>query len=102
MPADAPKAKVPVLRKVTALVIAVPVAFKAKLYAWLAVVKVGTIKAPLKVTVAASVVSVRVMLVPTVTAPAKVTPPEFCTVMVPMSVPMVSATVKVLKLLITT
>ena len=51
---------------------------------------------------AASVVSVRVMLVPTVTAPAKVTPPEFCTVMVPMSVPMVSATVKVLKLLITT
>ena len=89
MPADAPKAKLPVFKKVTALVMVVPVALMPRLYPWLAVVKVGVVKAPLKAMVAASVVSVKITLVTVSTLPAKVAPPELVTVTLPMLVPMV-------------
>jgi len=80
VPPLAPRAKVPVLLKVTASVIVPVLAFSAKLYAWDAVFKVVAVRAPLKAIV--PVVLERVTIVaPTV--PLKVVPPECVMVRVP-------------------
>ncbi len=80
VPPLAPRAKVPLLLKVTALAIVPVLAFRAKLYAWLAVFKVVAVRAPLKAIV--PVVLVRVTVVAS-TAPLKVVPPELVMVRVP-------------------
>ena len=80
VPPLAPKVKVPVLLKVTVLVIVPELAFRAKLYAWLAVFKVVAVRAPLKAIVPVVLVSVTVVA-PTV--PLKVVPPELVIVRVP-------------------
>ena len=80
VPALAPKVKVPVLLKVTALVIVPVLAFRAKLYAWFAVFKVVAVRAPLKAIV--PVVLVKVTIVAP-TAPLKVVLPELVMVRVP-------------------
>ena len=80
VPPLAPRVKVPVLLKVTALVIVPVLAFRARLYAALLVFSVVAVSAPLKVI--APVVLVRVTVVaPTV--PLKVVPPELVMVRVP-------------------
>jgi len=89
VPPLAPRAKVPVLLKVTASVIVPVLALRAKLYAWDAVVKVVAVRAPLKAIV--PVVLERVTVV-ALTAPLKVVPPELVMVRVPMSVPIVLLT----------
>ena len=89
VPPLAPKARVPVLLKVTALVIVPVLAFRAKLYAWFAVFKVVAVRAPLKAIVPVVLVSVTVAAS---TAPPKVVPPELVMVRVPISVPMVVVT----------
>jgi len=89
VPPLAPKARVPLLLKVTALVIVPVLAFRARLYAWLAVFKVVAVRAPLKVIVPVVLVSVTVAAS---TAPPKVVPPELVMVRVPISVPMVVVT----------
>ena len=99
MPADAPKAKLPVLRKVTALVMAVPVAFKPKLYVWLAVVKVGVVSAPLNAML--PLVSSKATLVVVSTAPPKVVPPDWVKVKLAMLVPMLRVMLTVPVLLMT-
>ena len=79
------------MRKETALVMEVPVAFRPKLSACAAVVKVGEMRAPLKAMV--PVVLVRTTLVPVVTAPVKVAPPELVMVRVDkLAVPMIPLT----------
>ena len=85
-----PKLREPAFRKETALVIAVPVAFRPKLEALAAVVKVGVMSAPLKAIV--PVVLVSTTLVTVVTAPVKVAPPELVMVRVPMFVPIMPVT----------
>ena len=80
VPPALPKASVPVLRKDTALVIVPVLPLSATLTTVLGTVKVGVVRAPLKVIV--PVVLVRTTLVPVVTAPVKVAPPELLTVRV--------------------
>ena len=46
VPPLAPRARVPLLLKVTALVIVPVLAFRARLYAWFAVLKVVAVRAP--------------------------------------------------------
>ena len=80
VPPLAPKVKVPVLLKVTALVIVPVLAFRVKLYAWLAVFKVVAVRAPLKAIVPVVLVKVTIVA-PTV--PLKVVPPELVMMRVP-------------------
>ena len=80
VPALAPKVKVPVLLKVTALVIVPVLAFRAKLYACAAVFKVVAVRAPLKAIVPVVLVKVTIVA-PTV--PLKVVPPELVMMRVP-------------------
>ncbi len=80
VPPLAPSVKVPVLLKVTALVMVPEVAFSARLYACAAVFKVVAVNAPLKAIV--PVVLVRVTVV-ALTVLLKVAPPEWVMVSVP-------------------
>ena len=89
VPPLAPRAKVPLLLKVTASVIVPVLAFRARLYAALLVFSVVAVSAPLKVIV--PVVLERVTVAAS-TAPPKVVPPELVMVRVPISVPMVLVT----------
>ena len=90
VPPLAPSVKVPVLLKVTALVIVPVVALSARLYPALLVFRVVAVSAPLKVI--APVVSVKVTVVaPTVLL--KVVPPELVMVSVPTLVPTAPLTV---------
>ena len=73
VPPAVPRAKVPVLMKVTASVIVPVLAFRAKLYACAAVFKVVAVRAPLKAIVPVVLVKVTIVA-PTV--PLKVVPPE--------------------------
>jgi hypothetical protein len=86
VPSDAPRVKVPVWLKVAALVTLPLLAFKARLNALLALLKLGVVKAALKAMV--PVVAVNTTLVTVSTVPAKVAPPELVTVTLPMLVPM--------------
>ena len=80
VPPLAPRVKVPVLLKVTALVIVPVLAFRARLYAALLVFSVVAVSAPLKAIVPVVLVSVTVVA-PTV--PLKVVPPELSIARVP-------------------
>ena len=80
VPPLAPKVKVPVLLKVTVLVIVPVLAFRARLYAALLVFSVVAVSAPLKAIVPVVLVSVTVVA-PTV--PLKVVPPELSIARVP-------------------
>ena len=73
VPPLAPSVKVPVLLKVTALVIVPLVPLSATLYAWAAVLSVVAVNAPLKVIVPTVLVSVTVVAL---TVLLKVVPPE--------------------------
>ena len=86
VPSDAPRVKVPVWLKVAASVTLPLLAFKARLNALLALLKLGVVKAPLKAMV--PVVLVNTTLVTVSTVPPKVAPPELVTVKLPMLVPM--------------
>ena len=93
VPPLVPSVNVPLLLKVTALVIVPVLALRARLYAWFAVFKVVAVRAPLKVIV--PVVLERVTVVaPTV--PLKVVPPELVMMRVPtpdIEEPLISAPV---------
>ena len=80
VPPLAPRAKVPLLLKVTASVIVPVLAFRARLYAALLVFSVVAVSAPLKAIVPVVLVSVTVVA-PTV--PLKVVPPELSIARVP-------------------
>ena len=71
-----PKVTNPVFENVTALVIVFEAPLKTTLYAWPAVFKVVMVALPLKVTLAASAVSVSVTVV-TASAPEKLDPPDW-------------------------
>jgi hypothetical protein len=85
------KLRVPVLRKVIALVIVPPEA-RATLYPTLAVFNVAAVRAPVKVIVPVVLVNVTVEAL---TVLLKVAPPEFVTVTVSMLVPTAPDTVTV-------
>ena len=82
-----PRVNVPVWLKVAASVTLPLLAFKARLNALLALLKLGVVKAPLKAMV--PVVLVNTTLATVSTVPPKVVPPELVTVKLPMLVPMV-------------